>query len=88
MGNQLHVVFMEKFLNIVKINDNLNFFGRFVHLPIASKLGKWLHQGDQTLTLGIFIHFLFAKVVIFLSRKNILYIVKTNFLSFLKDIQN
>ncbi len=88
MGNQLLVVFMEKFLNIVKINDNLSFFGCFVHLPIASKLGEWLHQGDQTLTLGVFIHFLFAKVVNFLSRKNILYIVKTNFPSFLKDIQN
>jgi hypothetical protein len=86
MGNQLLVVFMEKFLNIVKINDNLSFFGLFVHLPIASKLGKWLHQGDQTLTLGIFIHFLFTKVVNFLSSKNILDIVNTKFPSFLKDI--
>ncbi len=79
---------MEFFLNIVKINDNLSFFGWFVHLPIASKLGERLHQGDQTLTLGVFIHFLFAKVMNFSSTKNILYIVKTNFPSFLKDIQN
>jgi hypothetical protein len=84
----LLVVFMEKFLNIVKINDNLNFFGLLVHLPVASKLGQWLYQGDQTLILGIFIHFLFAKVVNVFSMINILYIVKTNFPSFLKDIQN